>query len=117
MAEVASHGRFRWFGHLGEAVLDLWENQNLTYFDYFFGGQYKLGESIGTRGGVKPPTPDKSSTGVGMIWCRPVGMLRWLVRNVGAGAGECVNDDMKLLGLQPELTVFIHGYMEGLHIL
>ena len=38
-----------------------------TYFDYlFFRGQQKLGELRGTRGGggggVKPPTPDKSST-------------------------------------------------------
>ena len=35
-------------------------NVFLTYFDYFFGGQYKLGGLRGTRWGVKPP--DKSST-------------------------------------------------------
>ena len=43
------------------AVLD-WENQRgvsnvfVTYFDYFYGGHYKLGGLRGTRGGVKPPT-------------------------------------------------------------
>ena len=37
-------------------------------------------------------------------------------RSVGAGTGrfrECVNDDMKLLGLQP---VWNYGYVERLHI-
>ena len=44
-------------------VLDLWENQRgvsnvfLTYFDSFFGGQYKLGGLRGTRGGLTPPPP------------------------------------------------------------
>ena len=42
----------------------MWENQGVsnvffTYFDCFLGGggQYKLGGSRGTRGGVKPPPP------------------------------------------------------------
>ena len=39
-------------------------NVFLTYFDYFSGGQYKLGGLRGTRGrGLTPPSPlDKSST-------------------------------------------------------
>ena len=32
-------------------------NVFLTYFDYFFGGQYKLGGLRGTRWGLNPPTP------------------------------------------------------------
>ena len=31
-------------------------NVFLTYFDYFFGGQYKLGGLRGTRGGLNTPT-------------------------------------------------------------
>ena len=48
---------------ISHPVLHLWENQRrgvsnvfLTYFDYFFGGQYELGKLRGTREGVKPPT-------------------------------------------------------------
>ena len=37
-------------------------NVFLTYFDYFFGGQYKLGGRVERHQmEVKPPTPDKSS--------------------------------------------------------
>ena len=45
------------------AVLDLWETQRgvsnvfLTYFNSFFGGQYKLGRFEVTRGGYPPPPP------------------------------------------------------------
>ena len=43
-------------------------NVFVTYFDYFFwgGGQYKLGGLRGTRGGLNPSTPGKSSTGLNM---------------------------------------------------
>ena len=46
---------------------------------------------------------------VGMFGYQPVEMWRWPVGSVGAVAGrlgECVNDDMKLLGLWPGWAVF-----------
>ena len=46
---------------------------------------------------------------MGMIGYRPEERCRWLGRNVWAWAGrlgECVNDDIKLLGLQPECAMF-----------
>ena len=46
---------------------------------------------------------------VRMIGCWPVEMWKWLGGSVGAERktwGECVNDNMKLLGLQPEWGMF-----------
>ena len=46
---------------------------------------------------------------VGKIGCRPVEMRKWLGRSVGSGGRKMlksVNDDMKLLGLQPEWATF-----------
>ena len=37
-------------------------NVYLTIFDYFFGGSVITWELRGTRGGLNPPTPEKSST-------------------------------------------------------
>ena len=42
---------------------------------------------------------------MGMIGCWPVEGWKWLGINVWAGAGklgECMSDDMKQLGLQPD---------------
>ena len=73
MPEINLDLSLSWFfefqapGH-ERAVLDLWENQKgvsnvyLTYFDYFFWGQYKLGDWEAPEGGWTPNPPDKSST-------------------------------------------------------
>ena len=56
------HDRVRWLSRrlpIPYRISGIWSS-----FDYFFGGQYKLGGLRGTRGpeGVNPPPPDKSST-------------------------------------------------------
>ena len=53
---------------------------------------------------------------VWMIGCRSVEMWWWLGWD-GAGRknlGECVKDDMRLLGLQPEIGSVVQNYAEGL---
>ena len=37
-------------------------NEILSYFDYLFGGQYKLGGLGGTRGGLNPQPPTNRCT-------------------------------------------------------